>query len=642
MKKVIFHIFFTLLLAFLFVNNTSAQLPTLASQSWKCMRGDDKSFVFNGVANTTVSQELYADGYTINSDAYIVTCVGTEFGGICTTGNSEYDKIIFNADNTKLFPYTVTIEGGSKKKISLGKLQATATVTTQGLAGGLAFYGVTIGEDNLLVGKGPAQKLAVAPFSDLVTTECVAISWTTVLPTPTPVPVVNNNDDGDDCFRGAGRTCQTREEFWAHERWDPFGIVFDSQSLEPLPNVKVTILDKNKNKYYLPGLTNPQTTLADGLFNFLVEPGVYYLSILLPTNYAFSANPNLHQNYIKIYHKLDGTNSIYKPDEPIAEIIDTPEEVEIGKPNMEHRDIPLDPGASKPYEGEPSTIAYKIAREGIITKVDGKVSHPFTDVTFSQGGNLIVKVKTDRFGFYVAEFNNTNIDPDEDVSVLYTKADLRTINFIQIVSKPNSRFNFFANLIPEVQAQSTLRITSSKEAFKLSPIFPYIEGYAYDQNNKIQPNATVRIKLKMNNANIYETKADNNGYFKILPKNTPIFPYYLEIVPVGGGLISYTPSEFAGQNKKYLSENKINLAEGTKNDKPVVSGSPEPAQSDNDNTGRQDSTATESKSAAEKKSVNSSILSLLLTIFVFFILIGATVFFIIKSRGSSPISPSRF
>ncbi len=628
MKRIILHIFFTLFLAFLFVSNVSAQLPTLASQSWKCMRGDEKSFVFNGAANTTVSQELYADGYTINSDAYIVTCVGTEFGGVCTTGNPEYDKIIFNADNTKLFPYTVTIEGGSKKKISLGKLQATATVTTQGLAGGLAFYGVTIGDDNLLVGKGQAQKLAVAPFSDNVTTKCAVINWNTVFPPP---PTFSENE-GEEEGRGP----------WVKGRHDPFGIIFDSQSLEPLPNVKVTILDKNKNRYYLPGLTNPQTTLADGLFNFLVEPGVYYLNVLLPTNYAFTANPNLHPNYVKIYHKLDGTNSIYKPDEPIAEIIDTPEEMEAGKPNMEHRDIPLDPGASKPYDGEPSTIAYKIAREGMITKVDGKVSHPFTVVTFSQNGNLIVKVKTDRFGYFVAEFNNTNIDPDEDVSVLYTKADLKTIDFIQIVSKPNLLSNFFSILMPKVHAQSTIKITSSREAFKLSPIFPYIEGYAYDQNNKIQPSATVRIKLKMNNANIYETKTDNNGYFKILPKNTPIFPYYLEIVPIGGGVVSYTPSEFAGQNKKYLSENKINLAEGTKDNKPIVLSSPEPVQPGTNDINRQDSKTSESRSAEEKKSVSSSILSLLLAIFIFFILIGATVFFIIKNKSSSPISPSHF
>ncbi len=209
-------------------------------------------------------------------------------------------------------------------------------MTTQGLIGGLTFYGVTIGDDALLVGKGPAQKLGTAPFSELVTTKCVSISWNTVFPPPSP----SLSECHDSVANEQTEFCRKN---------DPFGIVFDSQSLEPLPNIKVTIFDKNKNKYFLPGLTNPQTTLADGLFNFLVEPGVYYLSTSLPDGYKFIANPNLHPNYVKIYHKIDGTNSIYKPDEPVAELIDTPEEVAAGKPDMEHRDIPLDPGAGAPY-----------------------------------------------------------------------------------------------------------------------------------------------------------------------------------------------------------------------------------------------------------------------------------------------------
>jgi hypothetical protein len=611
------------------------------------MRGDEQSFTFNGIANTTVSQDLYADGYTINSDAYIVTCVGTQFGGVCTTGNPEYDKIIFNADNTKIFPYTVTIEGGSKKQISLGKLKAKATVTTQGLAGGLAFYGVTIGDDNLLVGKGPAQKLAVAPFADQVTTKCVAISWNTVIPTPTPVPVVENSGGGEQPWWRVG--CPRC-------RWDPYGIVFDSQSLEPLPGVQVTILDKNKNKYYLPGLTNPQTTLADGLFNFLVEPGVYYLTTSGLGNHNFTENPNLHPNYIKIYHKADGSNSIYKPDEQIAEIIDTEEEMQAGKPNMEHRDIPLDPGANKPFEGQPSTIAYKIAREGIITKVDGKVSHPYTDVTFSQNGNLIVKVKTDRYGFYKTEFNNSDLDQDQDISVLYTKADLKTVDIIEMASilKPeinNSLNKFFddlasgvlSRLSKEAMAQSTIKITSSNEAFKISPIFPYIEGYAYDQNNRVAAGATINLKLKMNNTTIYETKADNNGYFKIDSKHVPIFPYYLEIVAKSGGSpVIFSSSEFAKKNKDYLTNNKINLVEGTKDNKPIITGDQTSSAPEVSNTDRSNVGSQEKKTVSASQSKISSMLILILVIFVFLILIGATIFFIIKNKNNQSFTGQNF
>lgn len=185
-------------------------MPSLASQSWKCMRGEETGLTFNKADNSTISQELYADGYTMNSEAYIVTCAGTSFGGVCTTGNAEYDKIIFNADNTKIFPYSVTITGGSKKQISLGKLKATATVTTQGLMGGLAFYGVTIGDDDLLVGKGEAQKLATAGFSDQVTTKCVSISWNTVFPpTPTPVPTIETTVN-----RGGRRFTSKMGPFW--------------------------------------------------------------------------------------------------------------------------------------------------------------------------------------------------------------------------------------------------------------------------------------------------------------------------------------------------------------------------------------------------------------------------------------------
>jgi len=622
-------------------------MPTLASQTWTCMRGEPQGITFNSVTNTTLTEELYADGYTMNGDAYIVSCVGTVAGGVCTTGNSAYDKLIFNADNTAAFPYPVTITGGSKQKIELGKLKATATVTTQGLTGGLTFYGVTIGDDALLVGKGPAQKLGTVPFSELVTTKCVSISWNTVFPPPAP-------------------SLSECHDSWENEQTDfcrkndPFGIVFDSQSLEPLPNIQVTIFDKNKNKYFTPGLTNPQTTLADGLFNFLVEPGIYYLSTSLPNGYSFTSNPNLHQNYVKIYHQIDGTNSIYKPDEPVAEIIDTPEEAKVGKPDMEHRDIPLDPGTGAPYNAQPSTITYQMYREGIMTKVDGKVSHPFTDITFSQSGNLVVKVKTDRFGFYKTEFNNTSLSQDQEISVLYTKADLKTIDIIEFGSAPKinvkltaSSNKIFDNLIStvlshlatETFAQSSIKITSSNEAFKLSPIFPYIEGYSYDQNNRIAPNATVRLKLKMNKASFYETKSDNNGYFKIDPKHVPLFPYYLEIVPKSGSAVDYSTAEFAKQNKEYLSENKINLIEGTKDKISLISGTPSPStQSDILDSNTQSSkTSTDKIINNEKKSINSSMVFLLFIIFIFVVLIGLTIFFILKNKkGNQALSEESF
>ena len=145
----------------------------------------------------------------------------------------------------------------------------------------------------------------------------------------------------------------------------------------------------------------------------------------------------------------------------------------------------------------------------------------------------------------------------------------------------------------------------------------------------------------MNNANVYETKADEKGFFKILPKYIPIFPYYLEIIPRNGGApIIYTPSAFAKKNKEYLSKNKINLVEGTKNNKSLKSNGPTSTQSGvTDITNQQNSKDSANKSLeTEKKTKISSMLFLVFIIFVFFILIGITVFFIVKNKKNPPLS----
>ncbi len=171
----------------------------------------------------------------------------------------------------------------------------------------------------------------------------------------------------------------------------------------------------------------------------------------------------------------------------------------------------------------------------------------------------------------------------------------------------------------------------------MSPIFPYIEGYAYDQNNKVLPNAVIRLRLKMNKASIYEIKADNNGYFKVLPKHVPIFPYYLEILPQSGGAITYTTSEFAKKNKEYLDNNKINLANTTREDKSLITGKLVQTASKTVSTNNKENAET-----VEKKSKSSTTLFLVFIIFIFLVLIGLTVFFIIKNKNNSPLPPQNF
>ena len=145
----------------------------------------------------------------------------------------------------------------------------------------------------------------------------------------------------------------------------------------------------------------------------------------------------------------------------------------------------------------------------------------------------------------------------------------------------------------------------------------------------------------MNKASVYEIKADNIGYFKVPPKSIPIFPYYLEILPPSGGVITYSTSEFAKENKKYLDNNKINLLAGTKDNKSLISGIPTSTSSSITNTNNQNVNQQKTE-ASKNKSKISSMLFLVLIIFVFLILIGLTVFFIIKNKNNPPPSPQNF
>ncbi len=647
MKKILAYIFIFFVFLFFGSTKVSAQTPPAqGSEIWRCLRGDNKTFQFTGAGNTTFSQDLYADGFPLGSEVYIVSCTGTSDGSSCTTGNPDYDRLLFNYDNTTTFPYKVEVTGGSRQAADMGRLHATVTISTEGLVGGMVFFGVTVGEVPTDQGNGPGQKLSVFSFSDPVTTNCVNISWNTVFPPPPPPPPpppggTNSVLEQYPCLQK--HTC----------RWDPFGIVFDSQSLEPLPNVKITILDSNKDKYQLLGLTNPQVTAADGLFNFLVEPGVYYLAVVPTSGYTFTATPNLQPNYIKIYHKMDGSNSIYKPGDPITEEIDTPEEVAQGYPNMEHRDIPLDPGSNPPYRAQPTTISYSASRLGDTTTIDGKVSIPFTKVSFSQGSILMVTVQSDRFGYYSVNLNNAAMNQNEDITVTYTKVDLTTVAGIRM-SQPlaNSFFKdflsqIFSPIVYPVLAQTHLQIPGSRHispsptflaqsSFNISPIPAYIEGYAYDQNGDVLPRAEVDLKLDMNNATYYKTFSDNQGYFFIDPKYIPLFSYHLEIIPNGSGIpaINYTTSEFAKKNQAFLDKNNIDLLTATKNNKPIATYSGE--LKNQGNIKSQTVGQTPSRSTSTQTSKIGTVIFVVLLILLLLILLGATVFYIIKQKNQIP------
>lgn len=486
--------------------------PGLPSQTWRCLKlekyqGEVKP---EGVNHHRVA--LSAEGLPANKDIYIVGCVATADSLKCTTGNNDYDqKLGFGKDNytslqnstTPPLPYNLIVDGGSRKKTSSdGKLEKTIAASwTKGVTEH-SFYGVLINEPEML--PGTAKSLQYGTFE----------------------------------FNQDAAKCTT-------VKWDPYGRVFDSQSLEPISGVSIAILDTNKNQVLIPG--NPQTTQVDGAFNFLVEPGDYLLSPAVPSGYSFSNNPNLHPNYIKAYF------DIYKPGEIITEKAGYPE----------HRDIPLDPTGRPPFHSNPTMITYGDLRLGNKTKFEGKISHPLSTVSLMTETTKqeIGKTSADKFGFWEIVLNAKEIPQEEEVIANITKVDL-TANQTQSFLP-----RLFFKLFKKVFAQN---LQTAKKRVVFHPIFNHLEGYAYDEKNNPIANALVKVKLKMSDSVYYQTTADSQGYFVIPKENLPIFEYYLEFQSQGKKPVQKTTDQFAQNNRQYLAANRINLMTATKNNTPIV------------------------------------------------------------------------
>ncbi len=73
MKKIGLLFFLVVFFVSIIVFKVSSQeSPAQPSQSWKCLRGEPQGFTFTGAGNTTLTQDLYADGYPLNIDVYVV------------------------------------------------------------------------------------------------------------------------------------------------------------------------------------------------------------------------------------------------------------------------------------------------------------------------------------------------------------------------------------------------------------------------------------------------------------------------------------------------------------------------------------------------------------------------------------------
>ncbi|MFZ2026383.1 MAG: carboxypeptidase-like regulatory domain-containing protein [Microgenomates group bacterium] len=450
---------------------------------------------------TIRKRKLTGTGMPIGKPIYIVSITQSKAGQIITTGDPTADA--------ELAPFGAQYVAGVMKYVSGQAKMSSVDGSIEAVVNAVPSYAPAR--------HTPAQYFAVFPRD----------------PQPTINPGASGTEGGlqqgpigmDTLFSpGSTKDC-------AAIQWDPEGRAFDANTLEPMENVEVTILDAAKKPVNQAGVKNPDMTDILGNYTFYVEEGDYYLSIKAPASYVMAEQvSDVHQNYSKAY------STLYRFDEKIVERIDTPEEEAQGYPNIERRDIALVSVTMR------ETRPLAILAHTEITAEDGEVysgqtTHPLTKISIKQGGTEIAFGEADKNGSYSVPIASSVINPQQPIDIGYEKVDLTQLAIAQ-------KSSWLERLVGSVFAQQNNTIT-----IRTQPILQNIEGYAYDQNGAVIPFAMVNLQLKNNGATAYTVKADETGYFTVPVEAAPNLPYYFEFIdPKTNSTIKKETSEFSVNN----------------------------------------------------------------------------------------------
>lgn len=539
MKKLLSLTAFFISLLLIFPSVLAAETVGKASpgQQWHCLQnvycananaGCKPGVAGHRVKLTTKSTDLPAR----NAPTGVFVCVGTNEGNMCTSGDGAFDQQMLGYNGLAKLQQSVKYEFQGLFRSSNGARVSPKDIVSNS-QGRLS---VATGQAMNFEFPPVAYAAAKTPRYELVeplemqdfTPVSLPRKWLALnLVQPVQVEMGQGGEQqGTFTFEGALAGCKAIS-------WDPYGIVFDSQSLEPVTGVKVTLTKKRDNGTFTiargedtPSILNPATTIEDGAFEFFVPDGTYRLDIAA-LGFTFPSTAKLNPNYAKIYSEL------YRGEDIIE------------KGGIQHRDVPID-SKTAPYHSNVKLIAYfPLLDKGTNTMIiQGRVTHPLTKInvygkkpaidkpnTFVRT-KLLTTLATDKKGQFDIRYNMNELGPTEVVGdIEFIKPDYTTMKDEQ------------------VSANTTL---------KVEPILNYLEGYAYDQAGKPMPNATVGVYLNLSNKPAYETKADANGFYRISSEYLPSMSYGVRYAGTGGAN-SLTTSQFIAQNTKYLETQGSNL-----------------------------------------------------------------------------------
>ena len=569
MKKTIFYSSVFLFVSFLALSAPSFAVTTTPTpttdpngaaknERWVCLKNDWCNIAANkcsGQGNKGHRTRLSAkpDALLVpNSETYIVECVGTSEGQVCTTGRADLDQKVFQGSN------------------NLERLSALISYKFQGLfeaGNGKTVVVNPIQSDNSgNLSSGPVEwqsqtKPALHKF--------LALNYIT--------PSFQSGKDGGQ--QQATFDLENSSADCVSERYDPYGTVFDSQSLEPIPNATVTLLEKTDAGYVPVGGTNTtgidpvQRTEEDGMFSYVVPDGSYILKVSKGA-YTFPASfETLAGNYSKIYSDI---YPAFTTDTSAAQVPGMPNDgrnYEIEQTGqIAHRDVPLDPipaGIGKKYPIKLMEYYYQLKdKYSSILTVEGRVSHPFGKIKVytipvtsvnSQTASpvrLLQTVTATKNGSFKFEVDQSQLQPLERFGkITIEKADLTAPG----LSWSGKVFNTIANAVYSITGLHwRVEAQESQTSVGFDPILNYIEGHAMDSSGLVLKNATVGVYLKFSQKPSYVTKTDENGYFKISSEYLPFMPYTIQYTSSNGTKGEVKTSEFLAANAEEMKTNNIN------------------------------------------------------------------------------------
>ncbi len=373
--------------------------------------------------------------------------------------------------------------------------------------------------------------------------------------------------------------------------WDPYGFVFDSESLEPLDISMATVSLLDEQGVPITPFNVSQVEIDKlGKYNiFVSKDGRYKLNAVAATHTFTAQMPNV--KYSKLFER------IFLPGDPaFLETSSKPVRMDIP---MKSKTTPY----IRPLEIYTKQIDTSTFNDVLYDLLTVRVTHPLSTITVTSGGKEVTTNQKGHFFKSVTDKNGT--------WQAYLRKDLLTEYGVDIEIRKNPEFYPVSNTPADEPV-----------VIHFNPILTYIKGIATNAAKQPIANAEVQVRFDTSDDIFSKTKANAAGLFTITSDKLPPQPYHLVYIDpsVPTIMIKQTTSEFVQSNKAFLEKEKINLVVG---DKKVNSAS----QSLNPSTSPTEKTAM-------PKASNPFMSSIITVLIILFFLIGGAVFLYMSNKKS--------